>query len=144
MGQRWRGRRGNRNLLRGRHGFSLKFLVWRIFQLQKSAINSTSFLLQRLNYPDQLLPWFKVHHRGEVKVETDGGSHIMFKGGGKTDACVPSPLLQFRTPCLGHGVTHSGLGLSVSIKLMKTNPHRHVRRLAQCTQPLMETLSWQF
>lgn len=44
--------------------------------------------------------------------------------------------IQFRTLCLGNGVTYSGLGLPIEVNLIETVSHRHT----QCRQPITEKL----
>lgn len=48
--------------------------------------------------------------------------------------------IQFRTLCLGNGVTYIGLGLPIEVNLIETVSHRHTHRHTQCRQPITEKL----
>lgn len=37
-------------------------------------------------------------------------------------------VLQFGIPCLGDGATHTGLGVQISVNILKIIPHKHAHR----------------
>lgn len=78
------------------------------------------------------------HHAHHTMVKSRENTYIMYTHLFSCALIHFLTLVQFRTPCLGNGAAHTGLGLPTS--LIQTVPHTHPHRPTLSTQILTETL----